>query len=83
VLLDVTRFPDAPPEARQDLALAYGMLGNPEAAAEILSKDLPRSSIDDNLRFYALQRGMTQGAARRGPAPAASRTQSVSSAPLP
>jgi Flp pilus assembly protein TadD len=56
VLLDVTRYPEAPPQARQDLALAYGMLGNSEAAAEILGKDLPKASVQDNLRFYEIQR---------------------------
>lgn len=56
VLLDVTRYPAAPPEATQDLALAYGMLGNTEAASEILSTDLPKASVEDNLRFYAFQR---------------------------
>ncbi|MDR5825181.1 tetratricopeptide repeat protein [Caballeronia sp. LZ043] len=56
VLLDVTRFPAAPPQARQDLALAYGLLGNREAAAEILSRDLPKASVEDNLRYYDLQR---------------------------
>jgi Flp pilus assembly protein TadD len=57
VLLDVTRFPAAPPQAIQDLALAYGMLGNTQAAAEILGRDLPKASVDDNLRFYEIQRG--------------------------
>jgi Flp pilus assembly protein TadD len=56
VLLDVTRFPGAPPQARQNLALAYGLLGNEAAAAEILAKDLPKASITDNLRFYELRR---------------------------
>jgi len=56
VLLDVTRYPGAPPQARQDLALAYGLLGNNEAAAEILGKTLPKASIQDNLRFYEIQR---------------------------
>jgi Flp pilus assembly protein TadD len=56
VLLDVTRFPGAPPQARQDLALAYGLLGNTQAAAEILGKDLPKASVQDNLRFYEIQR---------------------------
>ena len=55
-LLDVTRFPAAPPQARQDLALAYGLLGNREAAAEILSRDLPKASVEDNLRYYDIQR---------------------------
>jgi Flp pilus assembly protein TadD len=56
VLLDVTRFPDAPPQAREDLALAYGMLGNKEAATAILSKDLPKASVQDNLRYYDMER---------------------------
>jgi Flp pilus assembly protein TadD len=56
VLLDVTRYPGAPPQARQDLALAYGLLGNSEAAAEILGKTLPKASVQDNLRFYEIQR---------------------------
>jgi Flp pilus assembly protein TadD len=56
VLLDVTRYPAAPPQARQDLALAYGLLGNTEAAAEILGKDLPKASVQDNLRYYQIQR---------------------------
>jgi Flp pilus assembly protein TadD len=56
VLLDVTRFPAAPPQALQDLALAYGMLGNTQAAEEILGHDLPKASVDDNLRFYEIQR---------------------------
>ncbi|SDD59324.1 tetratricopeptide repeat protein [Paraburkholderia lycopersici] len=56
VLLDVTRFPAAPAEARQNLALAYGMLGNDDAAEEILNADLPKKSTQDNLRYYAMQR---------------------------
>jgi Flp pilus assembly protein TadD len=56
VLLDVTRYPAAPPQARQDLALAYGLMGNAEAAGEILSRDLPKASVQDNLRYYEIQR---------------------------
>ncbi|HEY2022320.1 tetratricopeptide repeat protein [Paraburkholderia sp.] len=56
VLLDVTRYPAAPAQARQDLALAYGLLGNTDAAAEILGQDLPKASVQDNLLFYSLQR---------------------------
>ncbi|MGI4858574.1 MAG: tetratricopeptide repeat protein [Janthinobacterium lividum] len=56
VLLDVTRYPNAPAQARQDLALAYGMMGNSQAAAEILGQDLPKASVQDNLRFYEIQR---------------------------
>jgi len=80
VLLDVTRFPGAPPEARQDLALAYGLLGNTDAAAAILGQDLPKASVQDNLRFYALQRErMPKPGAAVSPAPSSSRTASVPS----
>jgi Flp pilus assembly protein TadD len=62
VLLDVTRYPGAPPQARQDLALAYGLMGNSEAAAELLGHDLPKASVQDNLRFYDIQRAhLSQG----------------------
>lgn len=68
VLLDVTRYPGAPEQARQNLALAYGLLGNDEAAAEILGKDMPKASIQDNLRYYQIQRErMGQTAKLSGP----------------
>jgi Flp pilus assembly protein TadD len=52
VLLDIASAPDAPPQARQNLALAYGVLGNGDAAGRILSMDLPKASVKDNLRYY-------------------------------
>ncbi|GAB3626166.1 hypothetical protein GCM10027419_10140 [Pandoraea terrae] len=52
VLLDITGLSSAPLQARQNLALAYGLLGNADAAKKILLADLPASSVDDNLRFY-------------------------------
>jgi Flp pilus assembly protein TadD len=73
VLLDVTRYPAAPPQARQDLALAYGLLGNDAAAAEILGRDLPKESVQDNLRFYQMQRqrmGASAGGSNTNVAPA-------------
>ncbi|CAD6552913.1 hypothetical protein LMG28727_05443 [Paraburkholderia kirstenboschensis] len=76
VLLDVTRYPAAPTQARQDLALAYGLLGNTDAAAEILGHDLPKASVQDNLRFYEIQRerlgrhpGADAGAAKTATVP--------------
>jgi len=53
VLLDVASIGNAPPQARQDLALAYGLLGNYGAADKILLADLPKNSVQDNLRYYA------------------------------
>jgi len=53
ILLDVANLQDAPPEARQDLALAFGVLGNTEAAKQILMRDLPPVNVNDNLLFYA------------------------------
>ncbi|TAL53347.1 tetratricopeptide repeat protein [Pandoraea sp.] len=52
VLLDIAGLSDAPRQARQNLALAYGLLGNDDAARRILLVDLPASSVDDNVRFY-------------------------------
>jgi Flp pilus assembly protein TadD len=52
VLLDIAGLPDAPAQARENLALAYGVLGNGEAAKRILTTDMPPASAEDNLRFY-------------------------------
>lgn len=52
VLLDVAGLPDAPVQARENLALAYGVLGNGAAAKQILTADMPPASAEDNLRFY-------------------------------
>jgi Flp pilus assembly protein TadD len=64
VLLDVAGLPDAPPQARQNLALAYGLLGNDEAAKRILVTDMPAESADDNLRFYRALRERLVGVKR-------------------
>jgi Flp pilus assembly protein TadD len=53
VLLDIASLPDAPPQARENLALAYGLLGNSGAAKRILSAAMPSDSVEDNLRFYS------------------------------
>jgi len=52
VLLDIAGLPDAPAQARENLALAYGVLGNAEAAKQILTADMPAASAEDNLQFY-------------------------------
>lgn len=64
VLLDIAGLPDAPPQARENLALAYGMLGNSEAARRILVTSMPPESADDNLRVYRQLRERL-GTARR------------------
>ncbi|KDB08369.1 hypothetical protein LIG30_2560 [Burkholderia sp. lig30] len=53
VLLDIAALSGSPAQARQNLAFAYGVLGNDEAARRILLADMPSASVDDNLRFYA------------------------------
>jgi Flp pilus assembly protein TadD len=76
VLLDITGLTNAPPQARQNLALAYALLGNMSAAKQILQADLPPASVEDNLRFYQTLRarlgtsGGNPSAARPGPRPA-------------
>ncbi|CAB3638056.1 Beta-barrel assembly-enhancing protease [Paraburkholderia phenoliruptrix] len=52
VLLEIAGLANAPPQARQNLALAYALLGNRSAAKQILQADLPPASVEDNLRFY-------------------------------
>lgn len=69
VLLDVAGLPGAPWQARQNLAFAYGVLGNTDSAKKLLSADLPASAVADNLRVYQAVRA--QLASR--PAPAAAR----------
>ena len=56
VLLDVVDLPNAPMQARQNLALAYGLLGNDDAARRILVADMSTDYADDDLRFYAALR---------------------------
>lgn len=40
------------PQARYNLALAYAMNGNSDAAQDILSRDLDRRAVAENLAFY-------------------------------
>jgi Flp pilus assembly protein TadD len=75
LLLTVAGEPNAPAQARHDLALAYGLLGNDGAADKILMRDLPRASADDNLTYYKVVR------ARLGDAQPASIPMAVQSAP--
>jgi Flp pilus assembly protein TadD len=56
VLLDIAGLADAPWQARSNLAFAYGVLGQEEAAKKVLAIDLPASAIDDNLRIYQIVR---------------------------
>lgn len=60
LLLDVAGQPGAPAQARQDLALAYGLLGNNDAADQVLTRDLPRKSAEDNVTFYKVVRAKLQ-----------------------
>lgn len=89
VLLDVAGLQDAPAQARQDLALAYGVLGNAEAAKRILTADMPAASAEDNLQFYRNVRARWAGQSRPTAAPgnadhdAATGVQPVPSAQMP
>jgi Flp pilus assembly protein TadD len=75
VLLDIAALPNAPVQARENLALAYGLLGNADAAKRILLGNMPAASAEDNLRFYQsvrgkLMAGQADGVARVGVVPA-------------
>lgn len=52
VLLDVMGVPSSLPQGRQNLAFAYGLMGRDDAAESILSSDLPRDTVQDNLAYY-------------------------------
>ncbi|MEZ0603887.1 tetratricopeptide repeat protein [Paraburkholderia sp. IW21] len=86
-LLDVAGLPDAPIQARQNLALAYGLLGNADAAKRILLADLPPSTAEDDLRFYQVLRdrfaSYSAGATHADPAATAATATTVTGvAPL-
>ena len=72
MLLDVTHFPGAPAQARYDLALAYGLMGDDTEAARLLS-DLPKKAVEDNLRYYATMRAQRMTAVAAAAAAAAPR----------
>lgn len=80
VLLDVAGLPDAPPQARENLALAYGVLGNGDAAKRILTADMPAASAEDNLRFYQNLRARWSSAQTGAGADEAPRVQPVPAA---
>ncbi|MBJ9756132.1 tetratricopeptide repeat protein [Burkholderia cepacia] len=80
VLLDVAGLPSAPWQARQNLAFAYGVLGNTDSAKKLLSADLPASAVADNLRFYQAVR--TRLASRGGGAGGFSAAPPMSGAAL-
>ena len=53
VLLDVTRFPAAPSQAKEDLALAYGMMGDDKVATELLvQQNMTNEDVQNNLKYY-------------------------------
>jgi Flp pilus assembly protein TadD len=53
VLLDVTRFPAAPTQAKEDLALAYGMMGDDKVATELLvQQKMTNDDVKNNLKYY-------------------------------
>lgn len=71
ILEALTRDPTAPPRARQNLALAYGLAGQMESAAATGQQDLGAEDVSGNLAYYkALQdvQNQAQGSANAGSA---------------
>ncbi|MCV9878713.1 tetratricopeptide repeat protein [Brenneria izbisi] len=52
ILLGVNGITNTLPQERDNLALAYGLLGRDDAAEEILTASQPRDIVQDNLTFY-------------------------------
>ena len=53
--------PEAPPRYRLNLALAYGLAGDDAKAAATARQVLDEGSVQNNLAYYALLRGMDEG----------------------
>lgn len=51
-LLGTTGLSEQLPQERDNLALAYGLLGRDDAAEEILEGNQPQDRVQDNLTFY-------------------------------
>lgn len=56
----VARQPGATARHRQNLALAYGLAGRTEEAAEVGRVDLAESAVRNNLVYYSLLRAMRE-----------------------
>ena len=52
ILEPLTKLPDAKPKYRQNLALAYAMLGRDHEAYLLLIKDIPEDQARQNIKFY-------------------------------
>ena len=52
LLSELVNDPSATPQIRQNLALAYGLAGNFEAARAVGAIDLPPGAVESNVNFY-------------------------------
>ena len=65
MLSHVAFGPNASPQVRQNLALAYGLNGDEMAAAQVAALDLPPRTVQNNLKYYAFIRHMPDKEALR------------------
>lgn len=66
ILNHVAFGPTASSQVRQNLALAYGLKGDEVAAAQVAALDLSPRAVQNNLRYYAFIRHMSDKEALRG-----------------
>ena len=59
VLRRTANGPNATPQSRQNLALALGLAGRTTEAAQVARADLDEPSVQSNLAYYAVLRGMS------------------------
>ena len=59
VLRTASTGPNATPRTRQNLALALGLAGRTAEAEQVARMDLDEQSVQSNLAYYALLRGMS------------------------
>ena len=59
MLRELAAAPGATPRVRQNLALVYGLAGQPERAAAVARIDLDEASVRNNLAYYQALRGLS------------------------
>ncbi|WP_176758464.1 tetratricopeptide repeat protein [Limimonas halophila] len=67
VLEKLTQDPTAPPRARQNLALVYGLAGRMKEAARVAGQDLSREGVETNLDYYRVLRSLRETATPQTP----------------
>lgn len=67
ILEGLSFTPKATKQMRQNLALAYGLRGDTETAAQVAALDLDAEMVENNMRYFEVIRGHSQPKLRTAP----------------